>query len=226
MLCCRSASRLTHSVQPSSCSQIERHTPIPTPHFPQGPSFRPLKHTKYSITRLMATFFNIKCTLPPPATTFVRPPDARGTLDIVYSCLTIIILCTWSILPLNVPTQIESRPGKQTHLRGVRRLQTKLKWMAINVLGPEWPLITAINGLESVKKLEKKFEMYKGIDDVPWTSSHTHLENMGGFMISFGDEAKNTAVHADHEELARPQWCISGDYCERTHLNPSNRTIR
>jgi hypothetical protein len=161
--------------------------------------------------------FKVECTLPPPGTTFVRPPDVRGTLDIVYSCLTIILLCTWSVMPLNVPTQYKSRPGRQTHMRTLRRTLNKLRWLAFNILGPEWPFIKAMNSWINAKKLEKKFDIYKGIDDVTWTRSHTQLANMGGFMIVLGPGAQQPAEHGDFEELAHPAPCISV-FCECTNL--------
>lgn len=164
------------------------------------------------------TTFDVECTLPPPGTTFVRPPNVRGTLEIVYSCLAIIVLCTWSILPLNVPTQIRSLPGRQTHARTVRRLLTKLKWMAFNALGPEWPLVVAVDGRSSAKSLERKFDIYKGIDGVAWTTTHTHLANMGGFVISFGREAQLSALPVDVEELALPASCIGNGSCKTPFL--------
>ena len=162
----------------------------------------------------------MKCTLPPPGTTFVRPPDVRGTLDIFYSCLTIIVLCTWAVMPLNVPTQYKSMPGRQTHMRTLRRLLNKLRWLAFNILGPEWPFIKALNSRNNAKRLERKFDIYRGVDDVVWTRSHTQLANMGGFVIVFGLGAQRPAGQADVEELAHPEACI-GHSCKRTSLSDS-----
>jgi hypothetical protein len=50
--------------------------------------------------------FQPNCTFPPPGPTFVSGPNVRSTFDIVWSCLSVIILSTWSILHLNVPEQI------------------------------------------------------------------------------------------------------------------------
>jgi hypothetical protein len=161
--------------------------------------------------------FKVECTLPPPGTTFVRPPDVRGTLDIVYSCLTIIVLCTWAVMPLNVPTQYKSTPGRQTHLRTLRRTLNKLRWLAFNILGPEWPFIKATNSWVNAKRLERKFEEYKAIDDVTWTRSHTQLANTGGFVIVFGPGTQKPAEQMGAEELASPPACI-GDSCKCTVL--------
>lgn len=188
-------------------------------------SFPPFSHlprhdTLEPPTPFSMPTFDVKCTLPPPGTTFVRPPDVRGTLDIFYSCLTIIVLCTWAVMPLNVPTQYKSMPGRQTHMRTLRRLLNKLSWLAFNILGPEWPFVKAFNSRYNTKRLERKFDIYKGVDDVVWTRSHTQLANMGGFVIVFGPGAQRSAGQAEVEELAHPEACI-GHSCKRTDLSDS-----
>ena len=164
--------------------------------------------------------FDVKCTLPPPGTTFVRPPDTRGTLDIAYSCLTIIVLCTWSVMPLNVPTQYTSTPGRQTNMRTLRRTLNKLRWLAFNILGPEWPFMKTFNSRYNTKILEKRFDRFKELDGVVWTRSHTQLANVGGSVISFKPEVQEPAGQVDVEELAHPEACIN-DTCERTDLPDS-----
>jgi hypothetical protein len=113
-------------------------------------------------------------------------------------------------MPLNVPTQYKSMPGRQTHMRTFRRTLNKLRWLALNILGPEGPFIEALNSWLNAKKLETEFEKYKRVDDVPWTRSHTQLANIGGFVIVFGPGTQKTAEQVDAEELANPPACIGG----------------
>lgn len=157
--------------------------------------------------------FSINCTLPPHGTTFVQPPNARGTLDIVYSCLAVIVLCTWSILHLNVPVQITPANGRQKLVRGLNRTFTKLGWMAFNVLAPEWPFSQAVCGLISEHRLREKFDRYAQRDQVPWTASHTHLANMGGFVIRFGQTLQRPAHHGRAAEQRKDTQCIVDEYC-------------
>ena len=156
--------------------------------------------------------FSINCTLPPHGTTFVQPPNARGTLDIVYSCLAVIVLCTWSILHLNVPTQITPADGRQKLMRSLFRTLTKVKWMAFNVLAPEWPFAQALCGFLSLRQLQKRFDCYSD-DRVSWTRSHTQLANMGGFVVRF-DRTRQGFVHSDLvvEHGAEAQ-CVFNKYC-------------
>lgn len=102
--------------------------------------------------------FSINCTLPPEGTAFVHPPNARGTLDIVYSCAVVIVLCTWSVLHLNVPLQTTPTNKLQKLARSLSRTLTKLKWMVVNILAPEWPFAQAVCGLVSEYKLRGIFE--------------------------------------------------------------------
>ncbi|KAJ5964566.1 uncharacterized protein N7479_004442 [Penicillium vulpinum] len=90
-------------------------------------------------------------------------PDRRGTWDIILSCLTTIVACTWSIQHLNVP-------GQADHDGAIRETLRRLKWMAITVFLPEFilahaffELILAVQGTEDIKKYtDRKVAKY------PW----------------------------------------------------------
>jgi hypothetical protein len=94
----------------------------------------------------------------------------------------------------------------------------KLRWLAFNTLGPEWPFMKALNSWINAKKLERKFDVYKRDDDVTWTRSHTQLANMGGFVVIFGPGARKPAGQVDVEQLAHPAACIGGT-CKCTDLS-------
>jgi hypothetical protein len=113
-------------------------------------------------------------------------------------------------MPLNVPTQYKSMPGRQTHMRTLWRTLNKLKWLAFNILGPEWPFVKAMNSWINAKKLERRFDIYKGIDDVTWTRSHTQLASVGGFVIIFGPGTQKPAGQGDVGDLSHPVACIGG----------------
>ncbi|KAJ5374667.1 hypothetical protein N7517_006673 [Penicillium concentricum] len=134
--------------------------------------------------------FKSNCTLPPESVGFISSPNTRGTLDIVWSCLSVLILCTWSVIHLNVP--IESTPNgkRQEYTRKLFLFWTKLKWMFINLAAPEWALGQAWSLYHSVALLEDRFQKYQREDSVPWSRSHIYYANMGGFSIRF-DESLN-----------------------------------
>jgi hypothetical protein len=159
---------------------------------------------------IVMAIFSTNCTLPPHGTIFVQPPNARGTLDIVYSCLAVIVLCTWSVLHLNVPVQITPATRPEKLMRSMVRTFTKVACMAFNVLAPEWPFAQAISGLKSERKLRGTFDHYKKRDQVPWTGSHTQLANMGGFVIRFDQTLLQPDRVAGQREDTQ---CVVDEYC-------------
>ena len=93
-------------------------------------------------------------------------PSTRGTLDIVWTCLTAIFACSWTILHLNVPMPCE--PKWKAPLR-------KAKWMALTILFPEFifskavsELKMAIDDLHDMHELHALKKTAKG-EDLEWT---------------------------------------------------------
>ncbi|KAK0707272.1 hypothetical protein B0H67DRAFT_647464 [Lasiosphaeris hirsuta] len=109
--------------------------------------------------------FKPECTLPPLGTNYVSGPNTRSTLGILWNCLSIIILCTWSIQHLNVP-RIRGDPGnfRQRILWSILDLWTKLKWMILTILVPEYllPLARRLSTSEPVV----------GLHDEGWLVEH------------------------------------------------------
>ncbi|KAF2122333.1 hypothetical protein BDV96DRAFT_640381 [Lophiotrema nucula] len=148
---------------------------------------------------------------PPVKVGWQNGPNERGTIDILWSCISIIIACTWTILHLNAPQYYDS-----TKVKVLR----KLKWMVITILFPEFifskaicELRTAVNDtyamtLEAEKinwtvrygrrlqilhrlfnprspsdTLEKSdLNISRLTDQTTWTITHTYFANMGGMV--------------------------------------------
>lgn len=150
--------------------------------------------------------FQVSCPLPDNITNYVSGPDTRGTLDILWSSLSILLLCTWSIQHLNVPLQFlptsrRDRACKQRwwrfhlpeHQEMNRRLYLffrKIKWLAINMMVPELILALALSDLVTARKYLPECERWAQHDGVEWSLGHTYFANMGGFIIRFGAEEK------------------------------------
>ena len=62
-------------------------------------------------------------------------PTQRGSLMLIYGCLSTIFASTWTVLHLNVPA-----PNDSAWTRGLR----KVKWMAITILFPEFIFSKAV----------------------------------------------------------------------------------
>ncbi|KAL3294446.1 Major facilitator superfamily domain general substrate transporter protein [Colletotrichum asianum] len=77
-------------------------------------------------------------------------PETRGTLTLVWSCVITIFACTWTVLHLNVPGRTEG--AMAITLR-------KMKWMAINVLFPEFIFAKAVCDLRLALEELREFDV-------------------------------------------------------------------
>ncbi len=132
----------------------------------------------------------------------------RGTFNIISTCITTIVACTWSIQHLNVPARLDS-----TFAQTIR----KVKWMVVTVLFPELVLIHAVfqfymalTALVMMKEKGKAVEwpwwfrrppfswlpynrQHLSCNDMEkqaevhsskkWTLTHCYFANMGGFIL-------------------------------------------
>lgn len=131
--------------------------------------------------------FSSNCTLPPDGKKFVSSPQVRGTLDIAWSCLSVLVICTWSVLHLNVPVPSERKTTWHKFNRFALRTIEKLRWMLFNLLAPEFSLATAWADSRAVDYVKAAFHKAAEMDGVPWEKCHSHFANLGGFVISFAD---------------------------------------
>ncbi|KAM0154159.1 hypothetical protein ACHAPC_011000 [Botrytis cinerea] len=131
------------------------------------------------------TTFDTTCAIPAKSTNYVSPPNSRGTLNILWTCLFTIIICTWAIQHPNVPQQRASRDsGLKDDIKWrIRHFSTNLKWMIATILAPEILLAKAWSDLDVARKQLEKFKAWAADDDVEWTLTHTLFANMGGFVI-------------------------------------------
>lgn len=94
-------------------------------------------------------------------------PNQRGTLTLLWSCLSTVIACTWTILHLNVPGQSDSLWIK---------IGRKAKWMIITILFPEFVFSKAI------------CELQMAVDDL---QAMKEKEGVIKWTVTFGCRLKN-----------------------------------
>lgn len=102
-------------------------------------------------------------------------PDERGTIDIIWSCLFTIFLCTWTALHLNLPA------AHETYIQFALR---KGKWFILTLLGPEFVVWLAIG-----QRCEAKdsMERFKASGHDGWTLKHSFYAAMGGITVQATD---------------------------------------
>lgn len=101
---------------------------------------------------------------------FVEEPTGRGTLNIVWTCLTVIVLNTWTILHLNIPPE---------EWRTWRIYLHKLRWAATAVFIPEGILAIAFTQWQHAHSTIPEMRQFLPA----WTLQHGFYSEMGGFKV-------------------------------------------
>lgn len=98
-------------------------------------------------------------------------PNGRGTIDIIWSNIFTIFLCSWSVLCLNLPA-----PGDSIF----RKFRRKIYLTGLGILGPEFILLLALGQRESACRSVQDFQN-SGYPE--WSMSHAYFADMGGFVL-------------------------------------------
>ena len=98
-------------------------------------------------------------------------PNGRGTIDIIWSSVFTIFLCSWSVLCLNVPAENDT--------------YWKITWRrfmltGLGVLGPEFILQLALGQWISARRSQQQFHA-SGFTS--WSMNHAFFADMGGFVL-------------------------------------------
>ncbi|KAK1826634.1 hypothetical protein QBC39DRAFT_396602 [Podospora conica] len=123
----------------------------------------------------MVVVFTPNCTIPPYGVNFVSIPNVRPTLDIIWTSLLAIILCTWTALHPAVPPPDQSR---------IDAFLWKLKWMVCAIIAPELIIGRACSDWVSAAASETCPRMRRHAENSrkPWTMTHAFYANMGGIL--------------------------------------------
>jgi len=128
---------------------------------------------------------------------WVSPSPQRNTWDIIYSCLSVFLLCSWRAVHLNLPTPDESEgEWSQFRLGGLmmpywpkKPLRTKWRrkilWMALICFAPE--IGVGIAARQYVEAREARDEANakakkEGLSERS-TLAHAFYANMGGIVV-------------------------------------------
>ncbi|KAJ4019515.1 hypothetical protein NW766_003249 [Fusarium irregulare] len=105
-------------------------------------------------------------------------PRDRGTVTLIWGCVTTIFACSWTILHLNVPALTDS---------AWTRFLRKAKWMAITIVFPEFILSKAICDLRLALRELREFDenLRSNENDVKWKTSFMLQGDMRAFEWSW-----------------------------------------
>jgi hypothetical protein len=123
---------------------------------------------------------------------WVSAGSGRSTLNIIWSCLAVFIVCSWKCVHLNIPSREESEAGWHK-FKGVpywpegslwSKWLRKAKWMGIMAIAPELGVAIAVR---------QYLEARKGLRGSKWSIAHGFYANMGGYAVRIpsGDSRKS-----------------------------------
>ena len=106
-------------------------------------------------------------------------------MDIIWTCLFTIFICTYTVLCLNVPSENEN---------AFRIFTRRLLCMSIGIIGPEFVLTYASGQWGTARESVQAFHE---LGYPQWTMRHAFFANMGGFLLVLTD-SKPFRVTAKH----------------------------
>lgn len=146
---------------------------------------------------------------------WVSPDSRRSTWDILWSCLTVFLICSWKCTHLNLPSVAESEAGwhkscaitwwpfsdprKRLHLLLLpdalllRKWGRKLGYMVLIAIAPE--MVVALATEECVKA----WRDVKKVNNPNYTMSHAFFARMGGFVVRIYEPKDGIEVEIDDQ---------------------------
>ena len=103
-------------------------------------------------------------------------PNERGTIDIIWACLFVVFLSTWTTLHINVP------PVRKGFLW---RIRNKILLMAVGLLAPEYVATIAFTELRTALTVQSHM---RDLGYKEWTVAQSFFVAMGGYMLHVNGE--------------------------------------
>jgi len=114
---------------------------------------------------------------------FVPEPNGRGTLGILWSCLAVLFLNTWTVLHINIPPQDQKTPRRWLH---------RLKCWAIGVTVSDAITATAFSQWRCARRSVKELR-----STLPWWKLvHGFYAEMGGFKVEDDEDGQQYTFRA------------------------------
>jgi hypothetical protein len=102
---------------------------------------------------------------------WIGQPNTRGTLDVLWNSLFTVLLCTWTVLCLNIPAEDDSQ---------WQILWRKFRWMILALTGPE--SFSSASQSVNLRQLERSVEQFNMSRYPNWTLHPAFFADMGGFV--------------------------------------------
>jgi len=141
-----------------------------------------------------ATTFESNCTLPATAVNILYTGNIRGTFDILWSCISTLLICTWTVQHLTIPRQAPETKTLMDYWRmRASRAWKLLKWFIVTLLIPELLVGKELQDFVMARKSYREMKSLAIEDGVEWGVVQAYYANLGGFVLEL-------LVHAENEE--------------------------
>uniref|UniRef100_A0A0W0F832 Uncharacterized protein n=1 Tax=Moniliophthora roreri TaxID=221103 RepID=A0A0W0F832_MONRR len=133
----------------------------------------------------------------------------RTTTGILWSCLSVILICTWVAIHPNIP-----KVGTHSAVAVYKNIEL----MVIAILAPEIIILWAMRQWYSAKQIAKQFKKYG------WGMSHAFFMIMGGFALYEGDTFLGYLWNdQDIDDYGFEDYCRVHNYEDKLLTEHSNK---
>ena len=107
---------------------------------------------------------------------WVFGPDTRGTIDIIYSCIVVLITAIWTVIHLNLPAKGDS---------GWRIVLRRIRWGCVSIFAPDFLTLVAAAQWDSAQKSVAQMRLLPELRDNEdkWCLEHAFYANSGGELV-------------------------------------------
>lgn len=111
---------------------------------------------------------------------FVYGPNTRGTMDIVYGCLLVLITAIWTVVHINIPAAGET---------WWRVLFRRFRWGCVSIFAPDFLTLLAASQWDAATKSVARMRQLSNVeaDGERWRLEHAFYANSGGFLLQCPD---------------------------------------
>ncbi|KAM7198907.1 hypothetical protein V8F20_005974 [Naviculisporaceae sp. PSN 640] len=100
----------------------------------------------------------------------------RGTIDIIYGCLVVLVAAIWTVVHLNVPSQNDS---------DWRIFWRRMRWSLVSITAPDFLTLVAAAQWDCAQKSVRQMSNLPNSES--WTLVHAFYANAGGFVLETPD---------------------------------------
>lgn len=137
----------------------------------------------------------------------VPSPNSRGTFDIIWGCLTVLLICTYTVWHPNLPSPSE-REARWPDLTCLSAGIRQLRWMLITSIAPEITIAMAIEDWAHARESRRDMRSSRHPLEPEWTMTHAFYAGMGGIAVKFDDGTHTLPLYGFQVTTLRTPYAL------------------